>query len=185
LNEEIKSFEDRFVEYKGLLENYFKKRGFGDDSQDLAQTTFLKAYKNLHSLKKSSSFRAWLLKIARNTYLNYLRDQSTQKSDAVVISLDQESIGPDRLMYKEAEQPNQDTLSKIIAKEDAHRLRQALYELPDQMRYCVYLRIHQSLKYREIASLMQMEINTVKSQLYQAKSRLKEMLSEFEDDLAV
>jgi DNA-directed RNA polymerase specialized sigma24 family protein len=49
------------------------------------------------------------------------------------------------------------------------------------MRRCVLLRIDQGLKYREIASIMRVSIDTVKTQLHQARHRLKERLQEYFD----
>src|SRR6185295_123541 len=63
-------------------------------------------------------------------------------------------------------------LAGLLADEQVGRLRQALQDLPPQMRRCVLLRIDQNLKYREIAGVMQISIDTVKSQLSQARDRL-------------
>ena len=49
--------------------------------------------------------------------------------------------------------------------------------LPAQMRRCVELRVHQDLRYKEIADLMQVSIDTVKAHLYQARQQLKGKLS--------
>jgi RNA polymerase sigma-70 factor (ECF subfamily) len=60
-----------------------------------------------------------------------------------------------------------------LAGEQRAVLRQALAELPPKMRRCVLLRIDQDLKYREIAALLRVSIETVKSQLSQARDRLE------------
>ena len=51
------------------------------------------------------------------------------------------------------------------------------------MRRCVVLRLHQDLKYREIAEAMQVSINTVRSQLFEAKTRLRHRLADHFSDL--
>ena len=69
-------------------------------------------------------------------------------------------------------------LDRLIAEERLQQLREALLDLPPQMRQCVLLRLDQELKYREIAEVMNIAVNTVKSQLAQAKDRLRTRLEE-------
>lgn len=52
-------------------------------------------------------------------------------------------------------------------------LRAKLDQLPPQMRRCLYLRLYHDLKYREIAALMRISIETVKAHLHQAQNRLR------------
>jgi RNA polymerase sigma-70 factor (ECF subfamily) len=58
------------------------------------------------------------------------------------------------------------------------RATRALQDLPEQMRRCFILRFDQQLRYREIAAVMQISIQTVKSHLHQARERLKAILAE-------
>ena len=67
--------------------------------------------------------------------------------------------------------------------ERREQLRSALEELPPRMRDCLLLRLDKGLKYREIAEIMNTRVDTVKSQLYQAKERLKDFLRDYAGDL--
>lgn len=174
-------FSVYFLEYRELLVNYFRKRGFGDDSQDLAQETFLKAYQKLPDLRKQSSFKFWLLTIAKRTLLNKIRDKASSR---VEVFLSQVTFDD---FLERAHAPVEDRadnpLNSLLEEEGTERLAGAFKQLPHQMRHCIYLRVYQNLKYREIAGVMQLELNTVKSHIFQAKQKLKELLTDHEDDL--
>jgi RNA polymerase sigma-70 factor (ECF subfamily) len=58
-------------------------------------------------------------------------------------------------------------------------LRQAVEELPEQMRQCVSLQVYQELSYGQIAVAMQLSVETVKSHLHQARQRLKAKLASY------
>ncbi len=172
-------FERLFLEYRNLIENYFRTRGCGEESKDLAQQTFIKAFRNLSSLKKDASFKAWILRIARNTWVNSIRDNRTQKHDTskeVACEFTSESLdeAPDPLVTLLLEE-RKTQLEKTVG--------QAIIQLPAKMRQCVYLRVYQELKYGDIAKVMNVNINTIKSHLNQAKIQLGQLLSQSEFNL--
>jgi RNA polymerase sigma factor (sigma-70 family) len=76
-------------------------------------------------------------------------------------------------------------LEATLSEERSKILREAIEELPPQMRQAVYLRVEGNLKYREIAELMNVSIETVKAHLYQARQQLKRKLANYfsEEDL--
>ena len=70
-------------------------------------------------------------------------------------------------------------MDDLLAKEQLSLLRRELESLPPRMRRCLQLRLDQELKFREIAVLEQVSIDTVKSQLAQAKKRLRLRLGDY------
>ena len=70
-------------------------------------------------------------------------------------------------------------MARAITREQLGILQGALAELPEQMRQCVCFRLQGDLKYREIAEVMQISIQTVKSHLHHAKKRLRPMLEPY------
>ena len=178
-------FGDHFFEHKDFLVNFFRKRGCGDDSQDLAQETFLKAYQKFDDLRNPASFKFWLLKIAKHTFLNQNRKQVVKGRKIRPVSLSSFAGFVDRGTPPVLKDTSKTPLKLLLEEEDLARLEEAFKQLPEQMRLCICLRIHQNLKYKEIAEVMQLEINTIKSHLFQAKEKLKELLGEYEADLGV
>ncbi len=178
-------FEFLYSRYYRYLYSFFLVRGCSpEECQDLIQETFLKAYRGSRKFRGEASVRTWLLKIAGHTFQNFIRSRSALKRNAKVVSLQdlQKSPSPPSEVGFGGRDPF-GPLERMLGAERKNLLEDALQDLPPRMRTCLQLRIHEDLKYREIATLMQISIQTVKSQLSQAKKRLKESLSKhFEDD---
>jgi RNA polymerase sigma-70 factor (ECF subfamily) len=171
-------FRQIFNIYYRKVHSFFAKRGFpADECQDLVQETFLKVHRGLPSFRCEARFETWLFQITANLYRNTLRSQSTQKREAQEVSLDEGSeLEPEAGGVADSTGES-GALSSVLADERSRVLNHALAELPSQMRRCVELRVHQDLRYREIADLMQVSIDTVKAHLYQARQQLKSKLS--------
>lgn len=170
--------EELFRRYHRPMVAYFARRGFCvEESRDLAQETFLRVFKNMDSFRGDSAVETWLFQIASNLYKNTLRSLQTQKRDAQEVSL--EGTGAAAVELGSTER---DALGDILAEERARRLRAALDDLPPQMRQAVYLRVDGDLKYREIADVMHVSIETVKAHLYQARQHLRDRLADYFTD---
>lgn len=180
-------FRRIFLHYYGPVHVFFAKRGFSpEDSQDLAQETFVRINKSLSTFRGESRFDTWVYQIAANIYRNKLRDRSTLKRGAQEVSLEdlQDQIPDAPLGYSSPawEKDYDGPLENLLADERHRVLREALDSLPPQMRRCVILRIDGDYKYREIADLMQVSIETVKAHLFQARQQLKGKLAGYFDD---
>lgn len=166
--------EDLYQQYYRPVVAFFVRRGFClEESRDLAQETFLRVFKNMESFRGESSVETWLFQIAGNLYKNTLRSLQAQKRYAQEVSL--ESTEAVVLEWRSKEG---DALRGILTEERSRRLRAALEDLPPQMRQAVYLRVDGDLKYREIAELMHVSIETVKAHLYQARQHLRDRLAD-------
>lgn len=170
--------EELFQRYYRPVVSFFMKRGFSsEESRDLAQETFLRVFNKWDSFRGESSVETWLFQIAANLYKNTLRSLQTQKRDAQEVSMDCTESVDVELRSREG-----DALRAILAEERSQRLRAALEDLPPQMRQAVFLRVDGDLKYREIAELMHVSIETVKAHLYQARQHLRDRLADYFTD---
>lgn len=168
-------FRRLFHQYYRLVFSFFAKRGISsEESEELTQETFLRVYKSLPTFRGESRFGTWLFQITANVYKNHCRTRATQKRDAQEVPLEEPGSGG--LADPGWEAGDAGPLDGVLADERARKLRQALEELPPQMRRCVMLRVDQDLKYREIAMLMDVSIDTVKAHLFQARQILKTKL---------
>lgn len=170
-------FQRLFERYSQPVTSFFARRGFSiEDCRELTQETFLGVYKGMDRFRRDSSVETWLFTIAANIWRNQLRSLSADKRDGQEVSLeaDREDSGP-RLVEVLGD-GGADPLEGLLDEERRIRVREALDELPPQMRRCLILRIDRQLKYREIAELLRISIETVKSQLFQARERLQDML---------
>lgn len=181
------SFRQIFHQYYRLVFSFFVKKGFSaEECNDLAQETFLRVHKSLATFRRESRFETWLFQISANIYRNTLRAQSTRKRDAPEVSLTDVIDGPggggggeSDIVQDEGGGPLED----LLADERSRMLHEALQDLPSQMRRCVILRVDRDLKYREIADIMLVSIDTVKAHLFQARQLLKVRLADYFVDL--
>jgi RNA polymerase sigma-70 factor (ECF subfamily) len=158
---------------------FFIRRGFGkEEARDLAQETFLRAIRGLESLRDPASARTWLFSIATNVLRNELRRRAAHKRNSEEESREIRQEDEDAL---EAEAP--DVLDGLLDQERRELLAAAVRGLPPQMRRALLLRFASNLKYREIAAVMQVSIDTVKSQLAQARARLRKQLGQESGDI--
>lgn len=171
-------FRDLFERLYGAVFNYFRRNGQPPEScEDLAQETFLRAFRGLPSFRAEAKPDTWLFRIARNVLHNAYRDAVAAKRKGHELPLDAapglspaQSVAP-------ALVSNRDPLDGTLAVERLELVRDALHDLPPRMRGCVILRLAQGLTYREIATVMQLSIGAVKAHLSQGKKRLQDQLA--------
>jgi len=175
----VGEFQELFAAYYRPVRYYFANRGFSvEECFDLAQETFLKAFKGHKDFRGDASVRTWIFQIANNVWLNEIRRRNAVKRSAKEVSIE-DAFPLGKAANPSLEGDDADQLDGVLAEERAEILRQALEGLPPQMRRCIFLRIDQDLKYREIADLMHLSIETVKSHLHQARQRLKQGISDY------
>ncbi len=168
------SFKILFDCYYRTIVGFFLRRGFTiEESRDLAQDTFLRAYKSIKDLNNPASFKPWLFSIATNTYKNEVRRRHTDKGEIEESTRSIEDVSNGMITACDYQTNIHDNL---VSKEQVEKLEQALEELPPQARRCIVMWAEQGLKYREIAEVLQISIGTVKSHIYEARRRLKERL---------
>lgn len=150
-----------------------------EDSRDLAQETLLKVSRGYSDFRQEASLPTWIFSIARNTWANFLRHRNAFKRDAPEISLDylQEEGAAEFSQGLTPSASSENPLALVLEGERRHLLMEHVKNLPERMRRCLILRINQELKYREIAVVLDISIETVKSQLHQARDRLRKELS--------
>ncbi len=172
------SFRRIHRHYYPLVRSFFARRGFTEQEiEDLAQETFFRVYRKLDGFRGDSQFETWLFQVTANVYKNELRSRTAQKRDAQEVSLEDAESGPPggeggvSLTAVET-----GALDDMLTGERAEMLHRAMRELPPQMRRCVELRVCWDLKYREIAVLMGVSIDTVKAHLFQARQLLRNKL---------
>lgn len=170
-------FRRRFERYFGPVYSFFMNRGIPrEEARDLTQETFLRVYQSMSGFRGEASFETWMFQIATNLWRNHLRNRLAEKRSAQEVSLDAAAQEGRQLPLDRplpGRLPEAGPLDGVLAGEQRAMLRQALADLPPKMRRCVLLRIDQDLKYREIAELLRVSIETVKSQLSQARDRLE------------
>jgi RNA polymerase sigma factor (sigma-70 family) len=145
-----------------------------DMAMEVSQKTFISMCKNLPALQENARFKAWLYKIA----VNYCREESRKKKAS-------RSLSFDLVWNREAEESPRwessghridDPERQLQQRELADVLQEALLELNEAQREVVIMKEYEGLKFREIAEVLNISENTVKSRVYYGLDGLRKIL---------
>ena len=138
----------------------------GEDASDVSQTVFLKAAQQINDYDPRYKFFSWLYRIAINESLNLLRKRKHED----------ELEDDDEFPSPESEGPE----SQLNASERARCLQAALMKLSVHDRVVISLRHFSDCSYQEIAQILDLDDKTVKSRLFEARQRLRVLLTHLE-----
>jgi len=142
----------------------FRIMGSEEESRDLCQEAFLKAFRSLHGFKGEARFSSWLYQIA----LNLCRDRLRRKRGKAFVSLDglEEDGGlPQGGGLSPYELAERGALFSLV--------REALGTLPDEQREVIVLKEYEELTFLEIAEILDVPLSTVKTRLYRGLVNLR------------
>ena len=134
--------------------------------EDIAQETFIKAYKSLSSFRGDSAFYTWLYRIGINAAKNFLVAQKRRASNTSSnFDIEDAENFEEGGQLRELATPE----SELISKQVAQTVSQALNELPEELRTAITLREIEGLSYEEIASVMNCPTGTIRSRIFRAR----------------
>jgi RNA polymerase sigma factor (sigma-70 family) len=156
----------------GLVYNMTSNR---EDTSDLLQEIFAKAYRALKRFQGKSSFYTWIYSISVNMTLNFLKKRGRYTK----VSLDDVDSGihndPDFINITTA---NRDTVREVNIHELQKRLNEALMKLSEDHRTVVTLYDVQGLQHNEISKILGVSEGTVRSRLFYAHRLLQSLLED-------
>jgi RNA polymerase sigma-70 factor (ECF subfamily) len=163
------------------LRNFFANQStLRDEADDLAQATLFKAYENIGQYRFEAPFHAWLRQIGENVWRNALREGKAAKRGSGTVSLETAvRSGEGEPLPVDVADARPTPEQEALAGEKVRVLRAAIEALPPGMRQMTEMRLFADLKYREIAEATGSGLNTVRSQLFEARKRLKPVLDEY------
>jgi len=148
--------------------------------EDVTQEVFIKAYRALANFRGDSAFYTWLYRIAVNTAKNYLVTMSRRPP-----STDLEAGDAENMELGASLRENATPESNMLAKEIGDTVKQAVDQLPDDLKTAIVLREIEGLSYEEIADVMACPIGTVRSRIFRAReaidSDLKPLISDTDE----
>jgi len=154
-----------------------------EDARDLAQETFLKAWRNLAHFHGRSSFFTWLYRIAVNLAIDALRRK--QRADGPEFNESLGPIGPDGIVPESATASAPEALPhrRLEARELQARIEAALSRLSADHRAVILLREVEGLPYEAIAQAMGSTVGTVMSRLFYARKKLQPLLRDLYESI--
>ncbi|MFT6866621.1 MAG: RNA polymerase sigma factor (sigma-70 family) [Cyclobacteriaceae bacterium] len=173
--EKNRIFDKEFLPHLASMYNFAYRLTFDeDDSKDLVQDTFLKAYRFITSFQQGTNSKAWLYRILKNSFINDFRKKSKQ---------------PAKVDYQEVENfYNSDDVDESITVDlrvDALKdmigdeVSIALNSLAVDFRTVIILCDLEGFTYEEMAKILDIPIGTVRSRLHRARNLLKEKLQAY------
>lgn len=161
----VRKYQHKIIQ---LINRYIKDPS---EALDVAQDTFIKAYRALPNFRGESAFYTWLYRIAINTAKNHIAAKARRPSDnEIEVELAEQFEGATRL--KDQETPEGLLLSDEIAK----TVRLAIEELPEELRVAISLREFEGMSYDEIAQTMNCPVGTVRSRIFRAREAIDKKL---------
>jgi len=154
---------DRLVELhqRNIYGLCLRYTGNHQDASDLAQETFVKAYRSIRAFRGESSFSTWLYRIGVNTCLSHRsgrRPVSEELRDELAAEKD-------------------DALAGLQQAEEAEIVRAAIRALPEKQRLTLILKLYHDRTHEEIAKALGTSVGTAKANLFHALANLRKTLT--------
>ena len=163
-----RAFEELVTTYQHRVFGVaFRMLGSRAEAEEIAQETFLRAYRTLPEFRAEARLHTWLYAIASRLCLNRLASADRRLARDAGEALAQ------------APSPEPDAAVALERAEREEAVRDAIAALPDDRRIVVILRDLEGLSYEEIAAVLALEPGTVRSRLHRARMDLRAKLERF------
>jgi RNA polymerase sigma-70 factor (ECF subfamily) len=174
---DVRAFEMLVVKYQRRIERLIGRMVRDVDLiQDIAQETFIRAYRALPQFRGESAFYTWLYRIAVNTAKKALVELKRDPliSEAAFAGSSEDGDETSRV---ENELSDRETPEAVMAsKEIAATVNAAIDALSEDLRQAITLREIEGLSYEEIADVMNCPIGTVRSRIFRAREAIADKL---------
>jgi len=172
---DTEAFDELVTRYRtrvfGMIYNMVHNE---QDAWDLAQESFLKAWKSIGRFRGQSSFYTWIYRIVMNVTIDWLRKQKIKGGDAEFDDAIQlREIDPASKTVPKAEALPHQTMER---EEIRARIEKAIGQLSPEHRAVILMKEIDDMQYHEIAEALGCSIGTVMSRLFYARKKLQSLL---------
>jgi RNA polymerase sigma-70 factor (ECF subfamily) len=143
-----------------------------EDAADTAQETFVRVYQNRARYDTRIKFSTWLYTIATNL----VKDRYRHRTRHPQVSLDAENEATGEDFRESVPEQNPTPTESLQATERAEMVRQAVMELPEELRAPLILSEYEELSHAEIAAVLQCTAKAVETRIYRARKQLRARL---------
>jgi RNA polymerase sigma-70 factor, ECF subfamily len=173
---DVSAYEQLVARYQGKIYGLvYNMTSNKEDTEDLVQDVFVKAFRSLPRFRGGSSFYTWIYRIAINHTINFLK----KRRKGAELSLDDEDKGIERDPAYVELSARESPVRDAFLSELQEKLNKALLTLSENHRTVVVLHDIQGVPHDEIARMMGCSEGTVRSRLFYARQRLQAELSEY------
>ncbi len=139
-----------------------------EEVEDIAQETFIKAYRALPQFRGDAAFYTWLYRIGVNTARNFLSSRGRALPTISDQAVNDDDEPDERLVAQDISTPE----SMLLSKQVAIAVNEAIDALPEELRTAITLREMEGMSYEEIAEMMACPIGTVRSRIFRAREAI-------------
>jgi RNA polymerase sigma-70 factor (ECF subfamily) len=158
-----KAWDKLIIRYEGKIYNYgLRMTGNPDDAMDLMQEVFLSVYRNLGKYRRDAPFAAWIFRIASHRATDFFRRRKPV-----------DPIGDEERFESGEDSDNPEWM--LDRGENNRRIMALLDQLTPKQRAVVELKFFQEQTFEEMADILEVSTNTLKSRFYGALEKLKHL----------
>ena len=161
----VRKYQHKLI---GLISRYVRSHA---ECEDIAQESFIRAWRAIHSFRGDSAFYTWLYKIAVNTAKNHLVAMKRRPPSGDIDVDDAEFVTGGERMHDNATPEHE-----LMRQEIEQSVFSTVQALPEELRTAITLREVDGLSYDEIAAAMGCPIGTVRSRIFRAREAIDEKL---------
>ena len=167
-----KAYQQILENYRGALFNLlYKMVRNKEETEDLVQEAFMKAFNALPSFNEEYAFSTWLYKIAVNNCIDHMR-----KKRLKTFSINKPVQSKDGELDREFPDTTTSPDKAMLTAERSKLIETAIHELPENYKIAIVLRHTEEKSYEEIAEILNIPLGTVKARIFRAREMLKKKL---------
>ena len=169
-----RSFTQLLNRYRGSIYNLIYKMVHNkEETDDLVQEAFIKAFRALASFNDDYAFSTWLYKIAINNCIDHFRKRKLK-----TYSMDNPIESKDGTIKREFADSSFLPDKPLLSKEKNKIIEDAIKSLPEKYKISIILRHNDDRSYDEISEILNIPLGTVKARIFRAREMLKKKLKD-------
>jgi RNA polymerase sigma-70 factor (ECF subfamily) len=144
-----------------------------EETEDLLQETYLKAYRYYDRFEDGTNLKAWLFRIMKNTFINSYRKRKNQPQQ---VEFDELRESVENGMHEDLQAAEIDPEASYLEHEVDGEVRKALLALPHDYKMAVLMVDLQGFTYQEVADALAVPVGTIMSRLYRGRKKMERAL---------
>jgi len=174
---ELKAFHELVDLYKKKVYYLaFDMTGDHHDAEDISQEVFIKVFRHIKKFRKDAALKSWIYQITVNTCIDVQRKKSRKPQVFMEASEMDSQYQESAWTGNQHNDPERHAEANIIQ----HRIQQMLLKISPMERSAFIMRYYDELKTSEIALILEVSTNTIKSFLFRARKKLQKELSSYQ-----
>lgn len=160
----------------GLYRTALRMTGHATRAEDVVQEAVLKGWRFFDTFTEGTNFRAWMHRVLYTVFVNTTREKTPRPRHLDSVPEPAEDLPS---LLEELEKPDHAARERAVLESVDDTIKQAVSELPKDLRLVFMLNTLEGLKYREIAEVMGCPLGTVMSRLFRSRRMLQDRLTEY------